>query len=53
MLLSRAVSPYSTEAAWALLHKAADSGITIVVIVDALQASVHRGELLAQLNFRW
>lgn len=50
VLLSRAVSPYSTEAAWALLHKAADSGITIVVIVDALQASGHRDELLSQLN---
>ena len=50
VLLSRAVSPYSTEAAWALLHKAADSGIVVVIIVDALQASPHHEELLSQLN---
>lgn len=50
VLIKRAVSPYSTESAWTLLRKAADSGVGITVVIDALQASAHRDELLTQLN---
>ncbi|WP_123028718.1 nuclease-related domain-containing protein [Mycolicibacterium stellerae] len=50
VLIKRAVSPYSTEPAWALLRKAADSGAGVTVVIDALQASAHRHDLLTQLN---
>lgn len=50
VLIKRAVSPYSTEPAWALLRKAADSGVGVTVVIDALQASLHRHDLLTQLN---
>ncbi|WP_370500237.1 NERD domain-containing protein [Mycolicibacterium sp. jd] len=50
VLIKRAVSPYSTEPAWALLRKAADCGVGVTVVIDALQASAHQDELLTQLN---
>ncbi|MCK0177106.1 nuclease-related domain-containing protein [Mycolicibacterium sp. F2034L] len=50
VLIKRAMSPYSTEPAWALLRKADDSGVGVTVVIDALQASAHRHDLLIQLN---
>lgn len=48
--LARAVGPFSTEGPLALLRKASDIGAGITVIIDALETSSHREELLKQLN---
>jgi hypothetical protein len=48
--LARAVGPFSTEKAEALLAKAAEAGTGITVIIDALEKCPHREELLKQLH---
>ncbi len=48
--LARAVGPFSTEKADALLAKAAETGTGITVIIDALEKCAHREELLKQLH---
>ena len=48
--LARAIGPFSTEKAEALLAKADEGGAGITVIVDALEKCRHREELLRQLH---
>ena len=48
--LARAVGPFSTEKVDALLAKAAEAGIGITVIIDALEKCPHREELVKQLH---
>ncbi|WP_216854635.1 NERD domain-containing protein [Rhodococcus opacus] len=48
--LARAIGPFSTEKAEALLTKADEGGNGITVIVDALEKCRHREELLRQIH---
>lgn len=48
--LSRAVSPFTTEKPHPLLAKAAERGVGITVIIDALECCAHREELLKQIQ---
>jgi hypothetical protein len=48
--LARTVGPFSTEEAKTLLRKAADGGAGVTVIIDGLETSRHREELLTQLG---
>ncbi|OBH60567.1 hypothetical protein A5687_19145 [Mycobacterium mantenii] len=48
--LARAVGPFSTERANALLAKADEGGAGITVIIDALEKCAHREELLKQIH---
>ncbi|MBS1691174.1 MAG: ATP-binding protein [Actinobacteria bacterium] len=48
--LRRAVSPFSTHEAHALLAKAAEGGSGITVVIDALEKCPHPDKLLEQLH---
>ena len=48
--LARAVGPFSTDKADALLAKAAEGGAGITVIIDALEKCAYREELLRQIH---
>ncbi|MHC6214752.1 NERD domain-containing protein [Rhodococcus ruber] len=48
--LARAIGPFSTEKADALLAKAAESGAGVTVIIDAFEKCAHREELLRQIH---
>lgn len=48
--LARAVGPFSTEKAEALLAKADEGGAGMTVIIDALEKCRHRVELLRQIH---
>jgi hypothetical protein len=48
--LARAIGPFSTEEAEALLAKAAETGAGITVIVDGFEKCQHTEELLQQIH---